>query len=477
MSLGGYRRKRDPTKTSEPFGRGSGSGSARSSPEPIFVVQRHAARTLHYDFRLERDDALASWAVPKGVPLEAGARALAVHVEDHPLEYASFHGEIPQGQYGAGDVEIWDHGTCELLEEKPDGRLTFELRGTRLQGRWSLVPAHLDGKEQNWLLIKGHDDEERAVPAARSYRPMLATSAAALPHGEAWAYEVKFDGYRALAYVRRGDCTLLSRSGNDLTARFPEVAKAVAKAVKSPEAVVDGEVCRIDPSGRASFSELQRGTGVLVFYAFDLLELDGEPKLELPLSERKVQLRKLLDGRVTTVVYSESFDDGAALFEAARERGLEGVVAKRRDSVYKEGRRTRDWLKVKTELNEEFIVAGYTRGSGRRAGTFGSLVLAVNEGSELRYVGNVGTGFDDVEIRKLLKLLEPLRRTSRPFRSSPGCRVSAGEMCNGWSRASSSRCASASGHTRGIFATRPTWASGTTSAPPRSSSTNRPSRT
>ena len=230
---------------------------------------------------------------------------------------------------------------------------------------------------------------------------------------------MKFDGYRALAHVRGGDCTLVSRNDNDLTERFPEVAKAVAKAVKSPNAVVDGEVCRIDPSGRASFSELQRGTGALVFYAFDLLELDGEPQTELPLRERKDALRELLDARVANVVYSESFDDGDALFEVARERGLEGVVAKRLDSVYKEGRRTRDWLKVKTEHNEEFVVAGYTRGGGRRAGTFGSLVLAVADGGELRYVGNVGTGFDDAEIRKLLTLLEPLRRDSPPFAVEP----------------------------------------------------------
>ena len=413
VSLDDYRRKRDPQKTPEPFRDGGGRGS-----RPIFVVQRHDARRLHYDFRLERDGALASWAVPKGVPLEPGARALAVHVEDHPLEYASFHGEIPHGQYGAGTVEIWDSGTYDLVEEKPGGQLTFELRGSRLHGRWSLVPAHLDGKEQNWLLIKGSDGEDDSAPA-RSYRPMLATLADAIPHGELWSYEVKFDGYRALAHVRGGDCTLVSRNDNDLTGRFPEVAKAIAKAVKSPNAVVDGEVARIDASGRASFSELQRGTGTLVFYAFDLLELDGEPQTELPLRERKDGLRKLLDARVENVVYSESFDDGDALFQVARERGLEGVVAKRVDSVYREGRRTRDWLKIKTEHNEEFVVAGYTRGGGRRAGTFGSLVLAVNEGGELRYVGNVGTGFDDAEIRKLLALLEPLRRDLPPFPVEP----------------------------------------------------------
>src|SRR5437899_243216 len=391
QKLSEYRRKRDPKKTPEPFG-----AKQDEAKGPSFVVQRHDARRLHYDFRLERNGALASWAVPKGVPLEPGEKALAVHVEDHPLEYGSFHGEIPQGQYGAGTVEIWDEGTYELLEEKRNGQLTFELRGMRLQGRWSLVPAHLDDKEQNWLLIKGHDGDEHAA-ASRAYRPMLATLATAIPHGDDWTYEVKFDGYRALAYIRGSNCTLLSRSGNDLTGRFPEVAKAIAKAVKSPNAVVDGELTRIDPSGRTSFSELQRGTGALVYYAFDLLELDGAPKTDLPLQERKAQLRSLLDGRVKNVSYSEDFDDGDALFEVARERGLEGVIAKRRDSTYKEGRRTRDWLKVKTENNEEFIVAGYTRGEGRRAGTFGSLVLAVNDGAELRYVGNVGTGFDDAE--------------------------------------------------------------------------------
>jgi bifunctional non-homologous end joining protein LigD len=413
--LSDYRRKRDRQKTTEPW---PGTGR-RTSPQPVYVVQRHDARRLHYDFRLERNGALASWAVPKGVPLEPGAKALAVHVEDHPLEYGSFQGEIPQGQYGAGTVEIWDSGTYDLLEEKHDGQLTFELRGSRLRGRWSLVPAHLDGKEQNWLLIKRHDDDDERAASPRTYRPMLATPATVLPHGDVWGYEVKFDGYRALAHVRGGDCTLLSRNDNDLTARFPDVAKAVAKAVKSPNAVVDGEVCRIDPSGRTSFSELQRGTGALVFYAFDLLELDGTPRTGLPLQERKAELRELLDSRVKNVAYSESFDDGDALFQAARERGLEGVVAKRLDSAYREGRRTRDWLKVKAEHREEFVVAGYTRGSGRRSGTFGALVLAVGEDDGLRYAGNVGTGFDDAEIERLLNRLEPLRRATTPFPVEP----------------------------------------------------------
>jgi bifunctional non-homologous end joining protein LigD len=414
--LSEYRRKRDPKATPEPF------GSGQRGKQPTFVVQRHDASRLHYDFRLERNGALASWAVPKGVPLEPGGKALAVHVEDHPLEYGKFEGEIPKGQYGGGTVEIWDNGTYELLEEKPNGQLTFELHGARLHGTWSLVPAHMDGKEQNWLLIKRSDDDDDAAlqPAGQqTYRPMLASLAKSVPHGEGWTYEIKFDGFRALAYIRGGDCTLSSRNEKDLTGRFAEVAKALVKAVKSPNAVVDGEICRIDPTGRTSFSELQQGSGPLVFYAFDLLELDGEPRVDLPLSERKAQLQKLLDKRVTTVAFSEDFDDGDALFEVAQAQGLEGVIAKRLDSTYKQGKRTRDWLKVKTENNEEFVVTGYTRGGGRRADTFGALVLAVNEGDELRYVGNVGTGFDDAEIDKLLRLLRPLHRDTPPFAVAP----------------------------------------------------------
>jgi bifunctional non-homologous end joining protein LigD len=414
VSLAEYRRKRDPQQTPEPF------GSKKPGEDPIFVVQRHDARRLHYDFRLEMNGALASWAVPKGVPLEPGGRALAVHVEDHPLEYAKFHGEIPKGNYGAGTVEIWDNGTYELLERKRNGQLTFRLHGKKLRGRWSLVPAHLDGKEENWLLIKRHDDDggEGEVVLNR-YDPMLATLETKVPRGDDWVFEVKFDGYRALAYVHGGECTLASRKGNDLTARFAQVAKAVVKATKSPNAVLDGEVARLTAEGRTSFSELQQGTGPLVYYVFDLLELDGEPLVDLPLHTRKARLKKLLDGRNATVRYSDDFDDGDALLEAAREQGIEGIMAKRARSKYLQGRRTRDWLKIKVHGEQEFVVAGYTRGAGRRAGTFGSLVLAVNEGGSLRYVGNVGTGFNDAEIRKLLKLLKPLHRETSPFTVVP----------------------------------------------------------
>ena len=410
-----YERKRDPKKTSEPFG----LPGRRAKGAPIFVVQRHDATRLHYDFRLERGGALASWAVPKGVPLEPGEQHLAVHVEDHPLSYATFEGVIPKGQYGAGPVEIWDSGTYELVEEKRDGGLTVRLHGTRLEGTWALVPARLNGEEKNWLILRKRD--EAAAPAERpgEYGAMLTTLEGRVPTGGDWLFEVKWDGYRALAYVRQSEVTLLSRNGKDLTARFATVAKEISKAVKTPNAVLDGEVCALDEQGRSSFSAMQQGTGTLVYYAFDVLEIDGEPVVDLPLLERRARLERLLDRRNRTVRLSESFDDGEALFRAAGEQGLEGIVAKRADSRYVQGKRTRHWLKLKTHGRQEFAIAGYTRGAGRRTGTFGSLVLAVNSGEGLEYVGNVGTGFDDREIRRLLALLKPLERKQSPFRVVP----------------------------------------------------------
>jgi len=410
-----YRRKRDRTRTSEPFG-----SKRKRSKQPIFVVQRHDARRLHYDFRLERDGALASWAVPKGVPLEPGQRALAVHVEDHPLDYATFEGEIPKGQYGAGTVEIWDSGTYELVEEKKDGGLTVRLHGRRLEGTWTLVPAKLDGDPKNWLLLKKRDEESQPR-THREYAPMLATLEQDVPKGPGWVFEVKWDGYRALSYVSQSEVKLVSRKGNDLTERFAGVAKEIAKAVKTPDCVLDGEVCALDEQGRSSFSAMQQGKPgtPLVYFVFDLLELEGEPLVDLPLVERRKRLEGLLDRRNKTVRVSELFDDGDALFEAAKQQGLEGIMAKRGDSRYAVGRRTRDWLKIKTHGRQEFIIAGYTKGQGRRAGTLGSLVLAVRRGQELEYAGNVGTGFTGEEIEKLLKKLRPLRRKSPPFKEVP----------------------------------------------------------
>jgi bifunctional non-homologous end joining protein LigD len=415
--LGEYRRKRKPSETPEPFDPSSRPGSSGSA---IFVVQRHDARRLHYDFRLERNGALASWAVPKGVPLEPGQQHLAVHVEDHPLEYATFEGEIPKGNYGAGLVEIWDHGTYELVEEKRDGGLTVRLHGQRLDGTWALVPARLSGDPKNWLILRKRDE---AAPAARErarYRPMLATPANDVPTGDDWLFEVKWDGYRAIATVVGGDATLTSRNDKDLTARFPAVGKHVEQAVKSPDCVLDGEVCALDERGKSSFSAMQTGrTAGLAYYVFDVLEIDGEPLLELPLRERRERLEALLDRRNRCVRLSETFDDGDALYQAAQEQGLEGIVAKRAESRYLAGKRSRDWLKIKTHARQEFVIVGWTKGQGSRAGRLGSLVLGVYEGGELVYAGNCGTGFNAAEIDRLLAKLRPLERDESPFAVVP----------------------------------------------------------
>jgi bifunctional non-homologous end joining protein LigD len=412
--LGEYRRKRDPRRTPEP------APAAERRPQggaPIFVVQRHDARRLHYDFRLERDGALASWAVPKGVPLEPGQQHLAVHVEDHPLEYAAFEGEIPAGNYGAGTVEVWDRGTYELLEEKRDGGLTVRLHGERLQGTWTLVAARLSGDPKNWLILRKRDDGAAAA-VAREYAPMLATLAEGLPSGEGWLYEAKWDGYRALGYVRGGEARLVSRNRKELTERFPQVAKELVKALRSPDAVVDGEVCALDEHGRPSFSAMQQGSTRLVYEVFDLLELDGEPLVALPLTERRERLEALLAPN-PLVQLSGAFDDGEALLVAAEEQGLEGVMAKRASSPYKPGRRGGDWLKVKTHGRQEFVICGWTKGQGRREGRFGALVLGVHENGALRWVGNCGTGFGERDIDELLAKLEPLRADECPFPQVP----------------------------------------------------------
>jgi bifunctional non-homologous end joining protein LigD len=410
VTLDEYRRRRRRGKTPEPFG-----GKARKRKLATFVVQRHAARRLHYDFRLERNGALASWAVPKGIPLRRGERHLAVHVEDHPLEYGSFEGTIPAGEYGAGTVEIWDRGTYELLEEKRNGGLTVRLQGERLDGVWTLVPAKLDGDPKNWLLLR----KDGAAAGSGRYEPMLSTSVEALPESEGWVYEPKWDGFRAIVTVSGGEVTLTSRNAKDFTERFRSVARAARLGIRSADGVLDGEICALDDQGRSRFSLLQEGGGALVLVVFDLLELDSEPLIDLPLSERRDRLSQLIDPAAGNVLLSPQFDDGEALLQAAMEQGLEGVVAKRLDSRYQPGRRSTDWRKVKVRGRQEVVIAGYTKGQGRRSGGFGALVVGVHEAGGLRWAGNVGTGFTDAEIERLLALLKPLERKDSPFAEMP----------------------------------------------------------
>ena len=405
-----YRKKRDPKKTPEPFG-----GRRRKGGDPRFVVQRHDARRLHYDLRLEEKGVLRSWAVPKGVPMRRGDRRLAVHVEDHPLEYATFEGEIPAGEYGAGTVEIWDSGTYELVERKRDGGLTVKLRGERLAGLWTLVPAHLDGDPKNWLLVRKDGGEPRD---GRVIRPMLASLADAPPAGEGWLHEVKLDGYRAIATVSAGEATLRSRNGNDLSERFAEVARALPGAIRSTDCVLDGEVCALDKEGHAKFGLLQRGTGSLVIYLFDLLELDGEDLTRRPLVERRAVLEQTLIPN-DVVRLSVAFDDGPALLDQVRALGMEGIVSKRAQSLYQPGKRGGAWVKVKTRGRQEFVIAGYTLGKGRRSKGIGALILAVKRDGDLVHVGNCGTGFDDKELDRLQGLLDPLRRDTCPLAEAP----------------------------------------------------------
>jgi bifunctional non-homologous end joining protein LigD len=347
--------------------------------------------------------------------MRRGERHLAVHVEDHPLEYAEFEGTIPAGQYGAGTVEIWDRGTYELLEEKRNGGLTVQLHGERLDGVWTLVPAKLDGDPKNWLLLR----KDGAASSAARYSPMLAATSETLPEGPGWTYEPKWDGFRAIVTVSGGEVTLTSRNAKDLTERFREAARAAKLAVRVADAVLDGEICALDEQGRSRFSLLQEGTGTLALVVFDLLELESEPLLELPLEERRARLAELVDSSAANVFVSPTFDDGEALLEAAREQELEGVVAKRLDSHYQPGRRSTDWRKVKVRGRQEVVVAGYTKGQGRRSRGFGALVLGVHEAGGLRWIGNVGTGFTDAEIERVLELLKPLERADSPFPEPP----------------------------------------------------------
>jgi bifunctional non-homologous end joining protein LigD len=402
--LAEYRAKRKASATPEPVADvAAGAGEGRR-----FVVQRHSATRLHYDFRLERNGVLASWAVPKGLPTRQGARRLAVHVEDHPLEYGSFEGVIPKGQYGGGVVDIYDAGTYEIESEHEDGRITFRLHGKRLHGRWSLVPAHLDGEERNWLLIcrEGRQD------GGERYAPMLATLSAAPPTGDGWVHEAKLDGFRVIAGLDDGDVSLWSRNGLDVADRFRRVALDLGRGLRTFTCVVDGEVCAVDDAGVPRFQLLQSGKGTLVYYVFDLLEVEGEVYVARTFDERRAELERLVDERARTIRLSRAFEDGEALLRQTAASGLEGIVSKRRNSRYAVGRRSSDWQKVKHRADGVFAIAGYLAGNGRRS-RLGSLVLAARDGKGLSYVGLVGAGLSESVIDELLVELEK-RRTDQP---------------------------------------------------------------
>lgn len=411
--LGPYRTRRDFAATPEPA---PGAGAAPGG-EPRFVVQRHSARALHFDLRLEHHGALASWAVPKGVPLRGGVKRLAVRTEDHPLEYLDFAAVIPEGQYGAGRMTIWDRGTYTPLTAADD-EWKFVLRGEVVSGEYHLVRTRDRDGRQEWLLFRaraagpGADDP---APAFRALRPMLATSAPAPADDPGTAYELKWDGYRALVLVTGDGVEIRSRRGRDVTSDYPELGD-LRRALLCQEAVLDGEICVLDAAGRAVFQRVQRHTDPVTLVAFDLLMRDGRWLLDAPLRDRRARLREVVSPDARALIVSDHVvGAGTALFAAAREQGVEGIVAKRLDSPYRPGRRSPDWVKVKTRTEETLQVGGWTRGEGSRRATLGALLVGAPGGRGLVFRGSVGSGLDEATARSLRTALEADATDASPF--------------------------------------------------------------
>lgn len=480
MSLAQYHRKRRFNRTPEPKGKEAPSSTGR-----LFIVQMHRARRLHYDFRLELNGVLKSWAVPKGPSLDPHEKRLAVHVEDHPVEYGDFEGGIPEGQYGAGTVVLWDRGEWTPVGDPEEGyrqgKLKFQLAGEKLQGGWTLVRMRKDsgGKDDNWLLIKERDESARSLaeydvledrpesvasgktlsqlaaapermwgnaakPAAKpkgkkptrrkvavaravkaalpkKVTPQLATLADAAPQGDQWLHEIKLDGYRLLCRIDRGEVSLVTRNGLDWTGRFPEIAKA-AEDMPVRQALLDGEVVALLSGGVSSFQSLQEAlsageTAKLVYYAFDILYLDGYDVTGAPLEERKRLLATLFEkpqgNRIQFLDHLEG--NGPEFFEQCCQMGLEGIVSKRRDRPYRPGRGG-DWLKVKCVQKEEFVIGGYTRPTNASRVGLGALLVGYYDADgEFVYAGRVGTGFSDKVLAKLRQRLTALEQEDSPF--------------------------------------------------------------
>jgi bifunctional non-homologous end joining protein LigD len=481
MPLEEYRRKRDFGKTPEPP---PDIATATSGQSGRFVVQRHRATRLHYDFRLEIDGVLVSWAVPKGPTLDPKVRRMAVHVEDHPIEYFDFEGVIPAKQYGAGDVIVWDWGTWEPEAPTLDGRksvnegeLKFRLNGEKLKGRFTIVRTSGRGGSRafegddgdQWLLIHksdeaaqtGWDAEDhpqsvktgrtndevkenrdaiwisqapaavaeidlagaKPAPMPQKIEPMAATLAGTPFDDDDWLFEIKWDGFRVEAVVDDGKTRILTRNLNDAATYFPRLLGSPSRWIEAQQAIVDGEVVALDDDGRPDFSLLQTKLGDkeatgLVYQVFDLLYLDGRSLLDVPLEDRKRLLRSVLKDHPRVRFASHVVGEGKAFFDAAGTIGVEGMVAKLRRSRYEPGRRSGAWLKIKIRPEQEFVVGGWTPGSGN-ARDLGALAIGVYEGDKLRFTGKVGSGFTGMIRKDLLKRLEPLVQDDPPFDPAP----------------------------------------------------------
>ncbi|HUE77790.1 MAG TPA: DNA ligase D [Longimicrobiales bacterium] len=465
-SLSEYHRKRSMDRTPEPSG---GSASAAGN---LYVIQKHAATRTHYDLRLELDGVLLSWAVPKTPSYDQADKRVAIHVEDHPVEYAAFEGVIPEGNYGAGPVIVWDRGVVVWIEDPHEGlekgKLLFELRGYKLRGRWTLVKIRK--AETEWLLIKERDGLEGpgreipeqsvlsgltveqlgegydpAVPVlerldslgapvrrvrASSVKPMLAEARKSAFSREGWVFELKYDGYRIIAGVAKGRAALLTRNGNEITASFPEIAASL-EALPFDDFVVDGEVVVHDDRGIPSFQRLQQRAQLrrapdiaraavatpATLYLFDALGFAGRDLRPLPLIDRKDVLRMLLPPAGALRFSDHIPEQGEEMFERVTAMGLEGVIAKRADAPYRGGR-SRDWLKIRADLVDDFVVVGWTEPKGARSG-FGALHLGAYDGDRLVYAGRVGSGFNDAQLAAVEGALREAEVKEPPAEGSP----------------------------------------------------------
>jgi bifunctional non-homologous end joining protein LigD len=434
VGLRKYHSKRDFSKTSEPR-----SGSSKSKDRQ-FVVQEHHARRLHWDFRLQFGGVLKSWAIPKGPSMDPNDKRLAVETEDHPIAYGKFEGEIPKGEYGAGQVTIWDSGTWDpppntraALEK---GHLDFVLHGKKLNGAFTLVRLkQREGEKNNWLLfkrrtepnivkqiIKSRRNLKNIPPPPTTIEPQLAQLVSRVPEGSEWLHEIKFDGYRTFCRLDRGKVTFLTRRGQDWSDRYASLIEP-AKKINATNAIIDGEVVWIDDEGRSNFQKLQNAFSTnrfehVVFYVFDLLFLNGKDLTSLPLEERKENLRRILTPlKNSKVIYSEHFKDrGHAMYLESCKLGLEGIVSKDANAPYLPGR-SNVWQKIKCANQQEFVIGGYTVSDRDRP--FGALLLGVYENEKLIYVGRVGTGFSDQTFKDLVPKLKSLETSETPFENPP----------------------------------------------------------
>jgi bifunctional non-homologous end joining protein LigD len=419
--LAEYEAKRDFKNTPEP----GAKVPRKETKAPRFVVQEHHARRLHWDFRLEHDGVLVSWAVPKGVPADPKKNHLAVHVEDHPISYIDFAGTIPAGNYGAGQVSIWDHGTYDI-EKWSDREVMVILHGKRVQGRYVLFRTN----GENWMIHRMDPPQDPGrKPMPDLIEPMMAKLGTKIPSPDTgWGFEFKWDGIRAVAYVDGGRVRLMSRSGEDITPRYPEV-HAMGRALGSSEVILDGEIVALDDRGRPSFEEIQQRMGLtsesevrrkmklvpVTYMVFDLLWQDGHSLLADKYTERRRLLAelKLAGDSWQTPPYEKG--GGQAILDASAKAGLEGVMAKKLDSQYEPGRRSGAWVKVKNRNRQELVIGGWLEGEGKRRGYPGALLVGYYDKGKFVYAGKVGTGFTDAMLEKLANLMKPLEQSKSPF--------------------------------------------------------------